>query len=128
MRPVCWRVFSIWIIVMAIPVASYADRVCEESGERLRTIEGTKFSWDGETLSARFFYIYSSDSVMLAYRDESGKEETRFSSGLGMRDGNTWVTEYFQLPYKPSSARMVYLENYCVRSREKTFWEKLESF
>jgi hypothetical protein len=112
---------------------AYGDTICVEWKDKQTILTNSKATWDGEALTIRYYNDTGStieSAIDLTY-DQTNTIRASTNAGIMaiVRGGvapNTWASSSFQLPYRPSSYYIHFTESKCIKTREKTWLEKLK--
>jgi hypothetical protein len=116
-------------LILVLP-AYGANDVCVEFKDRTIAVLRTKdASWNGEHFSVRYFKSSSEKEgvLRLVYWTRDGSRRVAYDGGFAdfiVPDG--WATYSIDLPEQPLRYQLERAGSYCVKTRPKTFLERLE--
>ena len=119
------------VLLSTFAHASWSCMEWEKLERNISVLDTKNVSWDGETISLRFWAperIRRSE-LELIYWTESGKKYTAGGSQLGdvliSYSSQSWNTFTAPLRYRPSNYKLQRTVEFCKRYREPTLWEKM---
>ena len=120
------------VLSTVFPHIAYGNTVCVEWKDNQSILTNTKATWDGEALTVRYYNDTGStikSAIELTYDRTNtirASSNAVMIATIAKVAPNTWASNSFQLPYRPSSYYIYFTESKCVKTREKTWLEKFK--
>lgn len=116
-------------LVVTLPAFSAGDVCVEFKARTLAVLKAKDASWDGERFSVRYFKSSSEKEgvLQLVYWTRDGSRRVAYDGGFAdfiVDEG--WVTYSVELPEQPVRYQLERAGSYCVKTRPKTFLERVE--
>lgn len=116
-------------LFVTLPAFGAGDVCVEWKARTLAVLKAKDASWNGESFSVRYFKSSSEKEgvLQLVYWTRDGSRRVAYDGGFAdfMFDEG-WVTYSVELPEQPVRYQLERVGSHCVKTRPKTFSERVK--